>query len=302
MLKWILGGTIAAVLVAASVFGVWYTEQPAFCPTCHEMGPYEAAWRTGPHSDISCLSCHVEEGFLNHVKHKPVALKEVWDHFTRKPVFPRYDVEIPDHRCTECHESVVSASPPNFSHEKHVRAGECWQCHLTAGHRVTPEALSAVGVLNSNTVESSAAASGILPRVDSTAQTLSEHPQVSCGECHDMQEVGCAYCHEAPADHFESKTCTECHSASTPFDQALFSHTGDLKCDNCHKAPSDHFVGVPCANCHSPKVAFADASFRHPSVGEEHSYRSFPCTDCHPKDLASVSCEKCHRGGVPIDD
>ncbi len=48
-------------------------------------------------------------------------------------------------------------------------------------------------------------------------------------------------------------------------------------------------------------MPFDEATYNHPRVGE-HSYRSFPCGDCHPNGYKTYSCTKCHKDGVPQGD
>lgn len=82
--------------------------------------------------------------------------------------------------------------------------------------------------------------------------------------------------------------CSSCHDMAT------------AQCSMCHKPPSNHF-GADCKSCHKPSVPFKDAVFNHPSAGE-HSYRSFPCEDCHPNGYTSATCVKCHKNGAPSGD
>ncbi len=304
MARWIIWGIVALVAVAALAGTVVYTEQPGFCPTCHEMAPYYDAWHAGIHEEVSCMDCHVESGLGNRLAHKFVALKEVWVHVTSDPTFPMYTAEVPDRRCTNCHETVeVEEPPPGFSHDEHAAAGACQGCHASTGHAVTVEALRSAGVLNETIVADLAGnVTGRLTTADPTPQLAPGHGDVDCGLCHDMPGAGCDYCHEPPENHFADRACSQCHVPGTPFEGAAFDHSGDLNCADCHDAPADHFTDVACKDCHTPGTPFDKATFDHPSTGEEHSYRSFPCEDCHPNGFATASCVKCHEGGTPEDD
>jgi hypothetical protein len=103
LVTWGAAGVIVVLLLVGSLV---YTEQSSFCPTCHEMGPYYTAWKTGPHAkDASCVDCHVDAGVIAHLVHKPTALKEVWDHFFADNRFPNYTVDVPNSRCIRCHPS-----------------------------------------------------------------------------------------------------------------------------------------------------------------------------------------------------
>lgn len=298
---------LLVVVGAVLAVSVVYTERPQFCPTCHEMAPYYDAWAQGPHRDTSCMDCHVERGVVNHFLHKFVALKEVWDHFTTSPSYPAYTAEVPDHRCTLCHETVADPSPalPGFTHAEHAEAGACQGCHQSAGHAVTFGALADAGILSS-AYKSAAPQSvtGKLTLADPKPGAPAGHADVVCAACHAMASAGCDYCHEKPAKHIDTKgrKCAECHEPGDTFKGAKFTHTGTLVCSDCHQPPANHFVGAACSGCHKPSVAFDKTVFRHPGNTGEHSYKSFPCVNCHPKGFGSATCTKCHKGGAPQGD
>src|SRR5574340_1830476 len=113
---------------------------------------------------------------------------------------------------------------------------------------------------------------------------------------HPGQDASCADCHPRPSGHREGQ-CSACHKAATSW---AFVHPASQACANCHPAPANHY-GPACANCHSPSQAWKTAVFNHPPIAE-HSYRSFPCTDCHPGGFASATCTKCHANGPPRGD
>jgi len=305
--KLIIWIAVAAVMIGVAVAAVVYTERPQFCPTCHEMTPYYDAWAQGPHATTNCMDCHVESGLANHLQHKFVALGEVWAHFTTDPAYPFYTAEVPDRRCTACHESVPepSPAPPGFSHAEHAAAGECQGCHQSTGHAVTFGALADAGVLASQYASQPAqAVTGRLTLADESPATPPGHADVICGSCHAMAAAGCGYCHEKPAEHVVTDLpCAQCHKPGDTFKGAKFSHTqAAMDCADCHQPPANHYPGVECRACHSPTVAFKKTVFRHRGDTGEHSYRSMPCVNCHPNGYASATCTKCHEGGAPEDD
>lgn len=300
-IRWLVITLAAAALAAVAIWVVPYTERPAFCPTCHEMRPYYEAWAIGGHSDVSCMDCHVASGTVNHLLHKFVALKEVWVHFTSQPTFPRYNAEVPDARCTACHEAITPAEKPGLDHAEHAKVAVCQECHPDAAHTVTVGTLKQAGVLNAASVTATQTIAARFETVDATPRAPKGHKPVRCSYCHDMQNAGCDYCHAAPADHYDD-ACSDCHTTGSSFaDGVAFSHTGTLDCSECHDAPARHFEGVVCRDCHSPATPFDQTVFRHPAVSEEHTYRSFPCEYCHPKGFGSAECTKCHRDGQPDD-
>lgn len=254
----------AALAIAGAGYGaVVYTEQPAFCRVCHEMQPYHDAWAAGPHTDVSCITCHVAPGLVNRMAHKFVALKEVWDHFTTDPRFPMMTADVPNARCTTCHPEIPAQSNEPFAHKLHVEQPMlCLQCHADTGHRVTYAALDAAGILAADGQPAGATYVGQVILGSESGTTLAGHAEVKCSNCHDMAAA---------------------------------------ECQTCHRPPPNHFVGQ-CARCHAANVPFASAVFEHPAVSEEHTYRSFPCAYCHPKSYGVAVCTRCHEGGAPQDD
>jgi len=281
-------GAVAVVLIAAGLVTAVYTERPQFCPVCHEMGPYYDAWVAGPHSETSCVECHVDPGVVAHGLHKFVALREVWDHFTKDNRFPTYGVELPNSRCIRCHDRVRTATGSRFDHQLHADKAPCKDCHATTGHTVTTVALASAGVLNVR------ATPPLLPATQN-ASALPGHITVTCQRCHDQAKMRCAQCHTAP--HEVRGDCAQCHRPGTKF---AFAHPLAPDCGRCHRAPASHF-GPSCSTCHRPGIAFAKATFRHPGNTGEHSFRSFACVKCHPKSFSSASCT-CHGGRPPKGD
>jgi len=256
---------VIVVVAGLLLAAVVYTEQPSFCRVCHEMTPYYEAWTAGPHNEVSCIQCHVAPGLMNRAAHKFVALKEVWDHFTGNPHFPMMSAVVPNDRCLGCHAEIPTEDSEPFSHKLHVeQPTACMHCHADTGHRITFAALSDAGILASGSQPAGATYVGEIILGSEVGSTLPGHVAVKCSNCHDMAAAECQTCHQPPPDHFAS--------------------------------------AGQCTVCHKPTVPFAKTVFDHPSVGEEHTYRSFPCVDCHPKSLSVATCTKCHEGGAPEGD
>jgi nitrate/TMAO reductase-like tetraheme cytochrome c subunit len=287
--RWaIIAGVAVLLLIAVTVPAMVYTERPQFCPTCHEMSPYYDAWAVGKHAKTSCVDCHVDPGVVAHGLHKFVALKEVWDHFTKDNRFPAYTVELPNSRCIACHRTVAVKSKSRFSHAFHASKAACKDCHATTGHEVTLVSLRDAGIL---------AADPTSPPVPggSTPSSAPGHIAVPCQHCHDQAKMLCSVCHSAP--HESRGECSGCHATGAKF---VFTHPSSTDCAKCHKPPAGHY-GTTCSACHKPTVPFAKTLFRHAGNTGEHSYRSFACAKCHPNGYSSASCT-CHGGRAPSGD
>lgn len=229
LIIWAAAGVAFLLVLVASLV---YTEQSYFCPTCHEMDPYYQAWTTGPHAkSAQCVDCHVDSGVLAHLAHKPIALKEVWDHFFANSRFPNYTVDLPNSRCVRCHPSVPDKQGSVFSHALHATKTTCKACHTQTGHLVSLASLEAAGVLKQGSV---APVPG-----DMTPSSITGHKVVVCQECHDQASMKCSSCHQPPHDHYGTD-CAACHTPGTPFAQATFAHPDTehnirrIACVKCH--------------------------------------------------------------------
>lgn len=292
--------TILPILLAGAVIGggsgtvavVRYTESPQFCTTCHEMGPYHDAWAKGPHRGVSCIRCHVDPGTVAEYTHKVSALKEVYDHLTAKPKFPRGDAVVPDARCIACHKQLPATTASGFPHASHVGRASCASCHPQVGHKVDPAALAKAGVLSPTVTSAS-------------AETSRTHVTVTCSKCHDMVRTTCRTCHTPP--HEPRGECVTCHSAGTAWTFAHPDKTAD--CATCHERPKNHFAGA-CSTCHDHATPFAKTVYAHtdPTCASchaqpaDHVATNYACTSCH-KDTGkswafthpdSPYCTACH--------
>lgn len=319
---WIIIAAVAFLVMPALAASLVYTEKSSFCRSCHEMDSYYAAWARGPHAGhAECVDCHVDAGTLAHLKHKPAALKEVWDHFFSRTTYPTYAVEVPDSRCTGCHRTVpdkIASAGPLFSHDAHATKGSCKGCHLDAGHDVTFEELREAGVLRAGATTPTVA--GMKP------SAIPGHITVVCQRCHDQAETPCSKCHTAPHEfrgecsechhtgakwepghtsrtdctschtppkpHF-GKECATCHAPAVPFAKTVYTHGPSTACASCHAAPSGHY-GSSCSGCHTPRVPFAKTVYRHVAGSR--------CSGCHhaPSSHYGSSCSTCHSPSVPF--
>jgi hypothetical protein len=270
---------LAGVAVAA-VPAFQASEKPTFCNNCHEMQPYYTAWTQGSHKSVDCVACHVDGGTVNHIAHKVEASKELWIHLTGDPRFPGGTTDVPNARCLACHKDIPGKTGPRFSHKAHVGEAPCIQCHATAGHQVSLEALGKAGVLATSAV---ATAQAEAKTSLTTTGSMAGHVAVSCTKCHGAKEIACSKCHTPP--HDPRGECTGCHAPGTRW---VFTHPTSTDCASCHKAPARHFPGA-CTDCHSPSVAFKDTKYAHDSSA---------CASCHASPSGhstAAACAECHR-------
>ncbi|MFV2064271.1 MAG: NapC/NirT family cytochrome c, partial [Chloroflexota bacterium] len=98
----------AMFAVFGSLQTLHWTETADFCGRCHTMAPELAAYRAGPHSDVSCAECHVEPGVAGWVKAKingSKQLAEVLLGTFPTPIPPPEHSNLPsaEDTCLRCH-------------------------------------------------------------------------------------------------------------------------------------------------------------------------------------------------------
>lgn len=285
---------------------------PATCQQCHDVFTWEDALfdhaltgfpLEGPHTSLSCESCHREPG--------------------NELLFPA--PATPDD-CVSCHRSDYD--------REHAGSGfptTCLSCHggndwddaSDFDHAITGfDLVGAHGGL--------VCAECHRP---SDNQLLFPVPsgQNDCVSCHradyDREHTGsgfstdCASCHtasdweDADFDHTQtgfdlvgthtSLACTSCHRASD--NQLLFpAPTQQDDCVSCHQADYDQEhagTGFPvtCLSCHDT-TRFTGATFDHdgpyfPIYSGKHAGEWSSCATCHtvPQDYAQFSCLNCHE-------
>lgn len=279
--------TALVVLFGAAAFvGVARaTDRSAFCSFCHEMTPYSAAWNTGTHAgEAECIDCHVDPGFVPRLAHKAVALKELYAHVTGDTSFPRpKPAEVPDSRCTKCHDKIESETP-YLNHAEHAKNGTCASCHPESGHKVTADAIRAAGTYNADAaaLRSAEATADKVAAYGFGVANITSHKKVVCTTCHDMAKTGCAACHK-PDHEDKGADCASCHA---PGDSFAFKHSSSLACESCHQIGHDPYKNAKCIDCHTqPGVSWAS---HHPA--------STACATCHAVGHKSVgtNCASCH--------
>lgn len=134
------------VLVIAAITGMHFTSQPSFCSSCHEMQSQVTAWSTGPHKEVTCLSCHSTPGTVGYVTAKINGLNQVYQHVTNQ-IPANITAEVNPAACISCH-TGNSAYPkaknitlesgalaPKMPHAQILKdKTSCITCHKFVGH------------------------------------------------------------------------------------------------------------------------------------------------------------------------
>ena len=96
------------IIVVAVAGGMHSMESPEFCgQTCHlPMHPQFTAWQSAPHSQVTCVQCHVGEGAAALVHYKMAGVRQLYHVVTGqipKPIPGVADMRPALEVCGECH-------------------------------------------------------------------------------------------------------------------------------------------------------------------------------------------------------
>ena len=278
----VLSAVVMTIVVMTAFVKV--TSQPQFCTSCHIMVPYFDAWETSNHSDIECITCHIEPGLKGTIEGKFVAVSMLVNYATGLYKRSKPWAEISDASCLQggCHETrllqgVEDFKGVRFDHQPHLnqprrdRELRCTSCHA-------------------NIVQ------GTHISVTSSTRFLCHLKPDTTGQLTELSE--CIKCHTPPQgeaavatfDHSEVLTrgvdCNSCHASDISGD----GFVPPIRCNTCH-AELDHIE------------RYSDLEFIHQKHVTE---RKVDCGICHipirhgqeARDLAvqELNCGECHGG------
>lgn len=288
----------AAVIVAASG-AIVVSEQPGFCNSCHIMNNYYENWETSTHSEVNCLECHLQPGFMGHVKGKINGLSQAIDCIVGR-VGTKPSATILDESClrSECHSTEelltnnIDFNGVKFTHKNHMKQvvdGINITCGICHSHFEGDEHFS------------------VNKEVCFTCHFLS-NPVTS----EKLVKTSCTSCHEVPDKVIQRGLVTINHSE-------FVSYKASCE-DSCHKKEIQKTIEIDdrvCLNCHNytdtEKILTADrrttGAMEHPSDSVElHKAHTkshkVECFACHGKiqhgrtEVTSVAdmleCQSCH--------
>jgi len=291
---------LVLLLVAVGFLGfsavylpVAMTSVPGFCDNCHLMVEPAELWKESTHSNVNCVECHVNPGFVSEIEHKILSYKEIYAQFFGGGHMPE-DIHTPTNAsCLQCHYLDREVSPGGdlkIPHREHVEMRDlmCADCHF-------------------NVVHSRRGEPGGPPPMD------------VCYMCHDGDRApnACSTCHRDPPDenkvHPEgaiqnhgklardrTEDCFRCHSERSGF------------CEDCHKKPPESHTAQDwrymhnktvqkegrsgCNGCHEQEFCDRCHTVQHPPNWVK-SHRQFaqsggePCYVCHSPGF----CQECHE-------
>jgi nitrate/TMAO reductase-like tetraheme cytochrome c subunit len=306
------GAVVVGVLfIIVSVAGVEMTSKSSFCNTCHIMGTYYDSWVADTHSNIPCVSCHIEPGAKNFISAKLNGLGQVVDD-TLNRTSTKPSASVSQFACLRegCHlvENLGAGRadlPFLFDHQKHlgkehrgiviectschshirgdkhfeVNTNACITCHLYDAPASAPGQTIAFGP---HEIGIAAAAGG----VGTGAHVDVAHAPSDCQSCHEPPSEPIEY-QGLIVDHGEfvdfGASCESCHRNVTGPGRAV----EDTHCITCHNFGLEragdveelhriHTEGrhkVECFNCHGKTPHGPGAALM--------TLNKFDCQSCH---------------------
>jgi nitrate/TMAO reductase-like tetraheme cytochrome c subunit len=308
------------------VAGLKGTSSSEFCASCHEMKPEFYTWKASSHSEVDCVSCHIEPGLENLAKSKAEGVVELYKKTTQTYTAPiRMPDEIPDSACETCHNVSKREVTPSgdiiIPHDKHKTEGvECIQCHSGTAHgKIADRKMTyQADYLKWDDKVGTAAMSEIKwirPDMD------------TCMECHKARKVTteCTACHTTgmvPDSHKKEefklethgkqaskdlKDCNQCHKGMSAEELDGYEEESTLTKllnNNKSQAPKKNHYNYAkdntfCRDCHSQRPA-SHTNYWMKDHGGYASEDREGCTACHEyqpisdSQIKIVACASCH--------
>ena len=317
---------LVGIVAFFSAVAMTVTSQTGFCNSCHIMNDYYASWERSSHSDVSCLSCHLQPGFNGYIKGKVNGLAQAVDCMVGRvgtkaeaTVFDQSCLRSACHRSEDLDDDSLEFGSVKFSHKGHI--GEvydginvtCGTCH---NHTHGEEHFSVNNGIcyTCHFLKNDADSSGLVRSECLDCHTLPEQIIDRGTVIIDHQEfksydVNCeSSCHQRQIERVSQVTdtaCLQCHTfglSDEETSEQLHAYHTDMEkveCFACHgKVPhgpdetSTVATMMNCENCHSnthavQKTIFsADQSVSHETAINEKVLS--------PMFLTHVECTGCH--------
>ncbi|MDH4202817.1 MAG: NapC/NirT family cytochrome c [Phycisphaerae bacterium] len=317
---------LVAIAVSFSAVAMTVTSQTGFCNSCHIMNDYYASWQRSSHSEVSCLSCHLQPGFTGYIKGKINGLAQAVDCMVGR-VGTKAEATVLDQSClrSACHHKQelendqLSFNSVKFTHSDHIDQiydginVTCGTCHNHT-HGEEHFSVNKEVCYTCHFVRSDKNSSGLV--------------QSECLDCHnlpkeiinrgmvtiDHQEflsynANCENsCHKRQIEHVSRASdtaCLHCHTfgmdSQETSEQLHAYHTDGEKveCFACHgkvshgpDETSSVATMINCENCHSNTHAVQQTIFTADQVPEHEQALNEKVLS--PMFLTHVECTGCH--------
>lgn len=310
-----------------SYAGIEATSSSKFCSSCHEMKPEYYTWKASSHSEVDCVSCHIEPGIKQTAKQKvDLVVKAANRDESNSNVAPiRMPEEIPDSTCEKCHNVLqrefTVLGDIIIPHDKHKDEDvTCIQCHSGVAHgEIADREMTFKTDYDKWDSETGVAAMADLKWTSPTMDT--------CMDCHESRQITteCSACHSTgmyPVNHqeadFKTKThgtqaaaelkdCNSCHKYMSTADLEGYEEASALEkylnIDNgkSHKNQSTYAKeNTFCLDCHKTRPESHNGSFfdNHGTEANKNEQKCYTCHDPNRTNTAgtnAVNCSTCHQ-------
>ncbi|MEH7414365.1 NapC/NirT family cytochrome c [Neobacillus drentensis] len=272
-----------ALFFAIGGLGLKATSSSVFCSSCHEMKPEYYTWKASTHSEVDCVSCHVQPGAKNIAKDKAEGVVELFKKTTNTFTAPiQMPKEIPNSACEKCHNmstrQVTASGDLIIPHDKHLAKDiKCTQCHSGVAHGKIAE--RNVTFKSDYNKWDTTLGKSMMSDIKFTRTKME-----TCMECHEAREVSteCKTCHTTgvlPKSHKKRDFKTETHGVLAK---------KDLKnCNKCHLYMSEKDIQgleeVPA----SQQFLSNGNSKTNTISAQDYAKENTFCKECHTTEPAS---------------
>jgi nitrate/TMAO reductase-like tetraheme cytochrome c subunit len=279
--------TLALLFLAIFFFlgfsGLKATSSSSFCSSCHEMQPEYYTWKASTHSEVDCVSCHVQPGAKNIAKDKAEGVIELYKQKTNTYTAPiQMPKDIPNSACESCHNMNTREVTPSgdlvIPHDKHLAKDiKCTQCHSGVAHGKIAE--RNVTFKSDYEKWDTSLGKSMMSDIKFTSPKME-----TCIECHEARDVStaCKTCHSSsmvPKSHKTETFKTGTHGQAAKKDVA--------KCNSCHQYMSEEEI---------KDIKDVPASQQFLSTGTVNQKNSISATE-YAKE--NTFCKKCHTTRPP---
>ncbi|MEH7082679.1 NapC/NirT family cytochrome c [Neobacillus drentensis] len=314
------------IFLALGFSGLKATSSSGYCSSCHEMKPEYYTWKASTHSEVDCVSCHIQPGAKNLAKNKANGVVELYKKTMNTYSAPiQMPKEIPNSACESCHNMDKREVTPSgdiiIPHDKHLAKDvKCTQCHSGVAHGKIAERQVTFKTDYGKWDDS-------LGKSMMSDLKFTKTKMETCVECHEVRDVSteCKTCHTTgvlPKSHKESdfktgshgelakkdlKSCNKCHSfmseteikgfVEIPASQQFLSNT-DSKITQI-SAQDYAKENTFCKDCHTTKPKSHVKGFVN-LHGAKAKVSMEACLACHDKQKTgfnktnNVTCNSCH--------
>ncbi len=328
------GGLALGIGVVMTYGAMEMSGAPAFCGSCHVMGPYYESWKTSSHAEIACVDCHIPPGVTATFRKKFEALSMVASYVTGTYGTNPW-AEVDDESCLQCHErrllggqemygSILFDHSPHLAELRRGKRLRCTSCHsqIVQGSHITVTASTCILCHFKDQVPNEGTAECAL--CHQTPQEIVDADGVQFDHG-DVERFGmdCQSCHVSPrgaGGRVSRDRCMVCHNQPSRLDKLgetdhlhqthVTDHKGE--CASCH-SEIEHILPrhleaaqTGCASCHqrghSPqRNLYAGLGGKGVEPQPDVMYRSqVRCEGCHfehadgSKVSGEVACMSCH--------